>query len=166
VSPADTLGLVGVTAILTSVGAVTVSVSLGLTTDPTVAVIFVLPVASEVAKPVELLVATLGLLEDHCTPEVSAAVDPSVNVPVAVNCCVSPLATLGLVGVIAMLTSAAVVTVVNTLFGLVTDPIVAVMFALPMVTAPANPLALIMTTLVLLENHDALGVISAVDPSV
>jgi len=56
----------------------TVNTSAGLVTNPTVAVIFVVPVESVVAKPLALIVALLVLLEIHCTPVESVAVDPSV----------------------------------------------------------------------------------------
>ena len=60
----------------------------------TVAVMVVVPVASPVAKPDELTVAAAVLDDDHATPDESAFVVPSEYVPVAVNCCVSPAATL------------------------------------------------------------------------
>jgi len=143
---------VGDNDMLTSVTAVTVSVSLGLVMDPTFAVIFVVPIPSVLAKPLELIVATPVLLDAHVTPDESVAVEPSVYVPVAVNCFVSPLATLGLAGVTAMLTSALAATV-NTSAGLVTDPTFAVMFVVPVATVLAKPLELIVALLVLLDAH-------------
>jgi hypothetical protein len=58
--------------------------------------------------PTALLIVATPVLDDaHVTVAVRSAVEPSVNVPVAVNCCFVPLAITGLTGVAAMLTSAA-----------------------------------------------------------
>ena len=114
VVPSTTLGLAGVTAMETSVAAVTVSV-VDPETPPDVAVIVVVPAATGVANPSEpaalLIVATPVVDELQVTVVVRFCVVPSENVPVAVNCLVVPLATLGLVGVTAMETSVAAVTV-------------------------------------------------------
>ena len=56
----------------------TVRVSVGLVTLPRAAVIFVVPVASEWARPVLLMVATEGLAEAQVTWLVRLAVEPSV----------------------------------------------------------------------------------------
>jgi hypothetical protein len=98
VTPSATLGLAGVTAIETSVAAVTVSVSAGDTMAPRVAVMLVVPTVSVVAKPllgdVLLMVATAGVPEAHVTADVISAVLLSWKVPVALNCCGEPAATL------------------------------------------------------------------------
>src|SRR5580704_3375776 len=62
----------------------------------------VVPSATALAKPAELTVATLGDEELHVTVLVRFWVLPSVYVPVAVNCCVVPVAIEGLAGVTAM----------------------------------------------------------------
>ena len=108
------LGLVGVTAMDTSVAGVTVSV---VVPDilPDVAVIVVEPAATEVANPLDpaalLIAATAALDEFQVATIVKFCVEPFEYVPVAVNCLVVPMAMLGLVGVIAMETSVAGVTV-------------------------------------------------------
>ena len=49
-----------------------------------------------------LIVATDGVAEAQVTGLVRFCVVPSENVPVAVNCCVRPLAMLGFAGVTAI----------------------------------------------------------------
>jgi hypothetical protein len=65
VKPFATEGFVGVTAIDANVAGVTVSVALLLVTPLDVAVMFDVPVASVVAKPAELIVATEVVAEFH-----------------------------------------------------------------------------------------------------
>jgi hypothetical protein len=65
VSPFAIDGLTGVTAIDTSVAAVTVSVSPGLVTPPSAAVICVVPVPTPVASPALVIVATAGVPDTH-----------------------------------------------------------------------------------------------------
>jgi hypothetical protein len=83
------LGFVGVTSIETSSKFVTVK-SLVPETLPSVAVIVVVPVATELAAPslpaALLIVAVSGLLELQVTAAVRSCVVLSENVPVAVNC--------------------------------------------------------------------------------
>lgn len=99
-------GVAGVTEMETSVADVTVNVVEPLTPlVGSVAVIVVVPIAMDVAKPLEpaaLLTTTFGepvaleiallivaapvLDELHVTAVVRSCVVPSVNVPVAVNC--------------------------------------------------------------------------------
>src|SRR5260370_20111173 len=94
------LGVVGVTVIVDRVAAVTVSVVLP-ETPPKVAVIVVVPAATDVAKPCEppalLIVATAVLDELQVTSVVRPCVVKSVYVPVAVKCCVVPFVTVGTV---------------------------------------------------------------------
>jgi hypothetical protein len=116
-----TVGLGGVTAMDTRVGGVTVSVWGVLVIVPDAAVILVEPTASELAKPDPLMLTTLGAEEFHVAVLVKFAVVESVYVPVAVNCCVIPLATEGFVGVTAIEASAAALTA-NTTAELVTLP--------------------------------------------
>ena len=78
VSPLAMLGFVGVTAIDTSVAAVTVSVAVLLVTPLEVAVIAEVPVAIPVARPPVLMVATAGVAEFQAAVPVRLAVVPSV----------------------------------------------------------------------------------------
>lgn len=121
VSPDATDGFAGVTAIDTSVGAVTVSVATLLVMPPDAAVIFAVPSVSVAANPEPLIIATPVADEFHVAVLVRLAVLESVYVPVAVNCCVSPLATEALAGAMAIDTSVGAVTV-NTAALLVTPP--------------------------------------------
>jgi hypothetical protein len=59
----------------------------------------VLPLATPVARPAALTVATLGDLELQATKAVRSAVPPSAKRPVAANCCVLPAAMVGFTGV-------------------------------------------------------------------
>jgi hypothetical protein len=108
------LGLVGVTAMDTSVAGVTVKV---VEPDmlPDVAVIIVEPATAEAASPsvpaALLMAATPAADEFQITDVVRSCVVLSENVPMAVSCCVVPGAMLGLAGVIARETSVACVTV-------------------------------------------------------
>ena len=72
------LGFVGVTAIDTSVAAVTVSVAVLLVTPLEVAVIAVVPIATALARPDALMFATPGVAEFHAAVPVRFAVLPSV----------------------------------------------------------------------------------------
>ena len=60
-------------------------------TPPKVAIIVVVPVEMALAKPVEVMVATLTLLELHVTDVVMSPFVPSEYVAVAVYCCCSPV---------------------------------------------------------------------------
>jgi len=84
VVPIDMLELAGVTAIDTSVAALTVSDALPVTV-PEIALIVVVPVPTAVARPDASMVETLIGDADHVT-EVSSWVLPSSKVPMAVNC--------------------------------------------------------------------------------
>ena len=87
----------GVTAIDCKVAAVTVSVVLPLMA-PDVAEIVDEPTPAPVAKPPAVIVVTEVVAEAHVTALVRFCVLPSLNVPVAVNCCVRPLASEGFAG--------------------------------------------------------------------
>jgi len=114
VVPLTMLGLVGETAIDTSVAEVTAKVD-----DPEIlpdaAVIVVDPAATDVASPLDppalLMAATAAADEPQVTVVVRSCVVSSENVPMAVNCSAVPLTMLGLVGVTAMDMSVAGVTV-------------------------------------------------------
>ena len=140
VVPLTMLELAGVTAMETSVAEVTVSV-VEPDTLPDVALIVVEPAATDVANPLEpaalLMAATAASDELQVTVVVRSCVVLSENVPVATNCWFEPLTMLGLIGVIAMDTSVAEVTVT------VVDPDVlphfAVIFAMPGLVALVLP---------------------------
>ena len=72
-----TEGEVGVTAILTKVAGVTVRVATAEVTFPNCAVIFVVPVATLVARPEELMVAVAGVAETQVAVEVKSLLEPS-----------------------------------------------------------------------------------------
>ena len=140
VVPFAMLGSAGVTAIDTSAAALTVNVVVP-EIKPDVAVIVVEPSALALARPSEPrafeIVATTSSDEDHVTAEVRSWVEASVYVPVAVNCCVVPLAMLGSGGVTSIDTSAAAVTV-NVVAPEI-RPDVAVIVVTPVVLALARP---------------------------
>ena len=69
------------------------------------------PRPTALARPAVLTVATVAAEELHVAVLLRFCVVPSVYVPVAVNCCVPPLAIDGFAGVTAMDTSVAAVTV-------------------------------------------------------
>jgi len=147
-------GFAGVNAIDTNVAAVTVSVSAGLVTPFSDAVICEVPTAIPLAKPAELIVATLVVPELHVTLAVKFCVLLSVYVPVAVNCCVVPFAIVGLAGVTAIDTTVAGSTVSVTA-GLVIPFSDAVICELPTPTLVARPAELIVATDVVAEFHAA-----------
>ncbi len=87
----------GTTAILTRAGGPTVRLAAPENVW-LVAETIVVPAASPVASPAAVMVATVGLAADQRTREVKSSVVPSENRPVAVNCCVVPLAIEGPAG--------------------------------------------------------------------
>lgn len=100
--------------------------------------IVVVPVVRVVTLPVPLpTVATAGLEEVQVTAVVSSRVDPSVKVPVAMNCTVVPVAKEGLLGTMASETSTAGLTVNVVLADIV--PSVAVIKVPPADTLVASP---------------------------
>jgi hypothetical protein len=152
VVPSAILGLVGLTAMDTSVAEVTAS-EVDPDVLPDVAVIVVEPVATEVTNPLEpaaLLMAAIVVVDDfQVTDVVRFCVEPSEYVPVAVNCLVVPSAMLGFVGVIAMETSVAGVTVSVAVPEILPD--VAVIVVEPAATdvaLPLEPAALLMAATV------------------
>src|SRR5215831_6608048 len=142
VRPLAILGAGGVTWIDTSVAAVTVSIAAGEATPLKLALMLVEPVPAEEARPFVvaalLMVATAEFVDDHVTDWVRSCVEPSVKTPVAVNCCVRPLAMLGLGGVTWSEASVAAVTVSVTP-GEVIPLKVAPMLVEPMPPADASP---------------------------
>ena len=154
-------GLTGVTAIDTSVAAVTVNVSAGLVTPPNAAVICELPIATPLAKPVELIVATDVVPDTHVACELKSCVVLSLYVPVAVNCFVVPFAIDGFTGVTAIDTSVAAVTV-NVSAGLVTPFSAAVIGDVPTPAPVARPPEVIVATELVPDTHVACDVRSCV----
>jgi hypothetical protein len=138
VVPLETVGFAGVTAMDCNVAAVTVSTSAGDVTLPWVAVMLLVPTLTPVARPPAAIVATAGVADAHVAVAVRFCVLLSVNVPVAVNCCVRPLAIDGLTGVTAIDFKVAAVTV-STSTGEVTPFKLAVMLLVPTATPVARP---------------------------
>ena len=92
----------GVIAIDSTTADVTVKVAVP-DTEPELAVMTADPGATAVTRPeVAFTLAMAGALEVQVTVLVKSRVLVSLKVPVAVNCCASPLARLGVVGVIAI----------------------------------------------------------------
>jgi hypothetical protein len=104
------VGFAGVTAIETSVVAVTVSVAEPFTA-PKTALILLVPVPTAVTIPPAVMVATPALCELQVTELVMFCVELSAYVPVAVNCSEVPLAIDKFGAVTAIETSVAAVTV-------------------------------------------------------
>src|SRR6185437_13818669 len=68
-----------------------------------VALMVLVPLAATtVASPPAVIVATEVVAEFHVTEPVMFETPPSLNVPVAVNCCVNPFAPVGFAGVTAI----------------------------------------------------------------
>ncbi|HXO06277.1 MAG TPA: hypothetical protein VN884_11680 [Candidatus Sulfotelmatobacter sp.] len=145
-------GFAGVTAIDTSVGAVTVSVVEPLMA-PEVALIVLVPVATPVANPPVVIVATVVVEELHVAVLVKFCVELSEKVPVAVNCSVAPFAMEEFAGVTVIDTSVAEVTVriVEPLMA----PEAALIVLVPAATPVASPPAVIVATLAVCEVHIA-----------
>src|SRR5260370_1282824 len=152
VAPLPIDGFAGVTAMDASVAGVTVS-SVEPVMLPLVAEIVEVPTPTVVAKPVALIVATVAVAEAH-TALPSTCVELSLNVPVAVNCCVAPLVIDGFAGVTAMEVSVAGVTVSSV--EPVMLPLVAEIVEVPVPTAVAKPVSVIVATVAVAEAHTAL----------
>lgn len=78
---------------------------------PDVAVIVVLPIVLAVARPVAAIEATELVVELQVAVAVKSWVEPSVYVPVAVNCCSTPSGIVAFPGVTAIDTRFGAVTV-------------------------------------------------------
>ncbi len=118
-------------------------------TPPLLAVILVEPLLTLVAKPVLFIVAAAGLLDVQVSAPKVAAV-PSVNVPLAKNCCVFPTRTLVDAGVMVSVANTGAVTVKVELLEVM--PFAeAVMVLVPSASAAATPLPLSTTIEVLLD---------------
>jgi hypothetical protein len=162
VAPLAIDGFAGVTAIDCSIAAVTVRVVEPLIA-PDVALIVEVPTPAPVARPAALIVAVEVVPEDHVTVLVRFWVVPSLNVPVAVNCCVAPLAIEGFAGVTAIDCSVAAVTV-RTVEPLI-PPDVALIVEVPTPAPVARPAALIVAVVVVPELHVTVLVRFCVVPS-
>ena len=135
-SPSGVVEDAGFTAIATTAAGITVN-NVDPFIAPRVALTVAVPVAREVPSALELTVATAVFAEPQVAEAVRSCLLPSVNVPVAVNCCVVPRAIDGLEGFTAIETSAATPAV-----RVVEDeiaPEVAEMLELPVATLVANP---------------------------
>src|ERR1700678_977327 len=155
-------GFAGVTAIDCSVAAVTVS-KVDPLMDDDVAVIVEVPTPAPLARPVVLIVAVVVVPEDQVTLDVRFCVEPSLNVPVAVNCCVAPLAIDGFAGVTAIDCSVSAVTVSKVEPEI--DDDVAVIVELPTPAPLARPPVLIVAMVVVPEDQVTLDVKFCVVPS-
>jgi hypothetical protein len=98
----------------------------------------VVPAVKPVASPWELIVALAGDDEVQTTTAETSCVLESLNVPVAVNCFVVSGAIVEFAGATAMETRLAPVTVSEAVP--LTEPEVAVIVAVPVLTPMANPL--------------------------
>jgi hypothetical protein len=142
--------VVGVTAIDTSVAGVTVSVTPEEVTVPCAAVIVVVPAATPVAMPEALIVAAAVLEDAHVTLPLRSCVVWLLNVPVAVYAWVIPAAIEAVVGVTAIETSTADVTV-RVAPGEVTPLCVAAIVVVPAAIPVAIPEALMIAAEVFVE---------------
>jgi hypothetical protein len=139
----------------TTTGGVTVRLAVPVK-DPEVALIVAVPTALARAAPAELTLTIAGADELHVAVLVRFCVLPSLYVPAAVNCCVSPAAIEGLAGV--TLTEARTGEVTVSIAAPCTVPEPAVIVVLPTIKPPARPAALIVAT----EGADELHVADAV----
>ncbi len=136
------------------------------------AVILVDPMPpNDVARPCvpgRLLIVAIDVFEEnHVTVLVMSCEKPSVNFPVAVNCCVPPKTMLAEEGVTSMEDSAAGVTVRVAPFDVIPKR-VAVIVVVPWlrpVATPFDPDALLIVAVVFEESHVTAEVISNVEPS-
>ena len=106
-------------------------------TPPTVALMVVVPRPTAVIRPVASMVATVVLELVQLAFAVRFWVLPSVNVPVAVNCCVGRRAMEAKSGVTEMDTSSGGITLSTV--EPVTPPTVALMVVVPAARAVASP---------------------------
>ena len=108
--PFAMLGLTGVTAIDTSTAGPTFTAMVP-EIAPDVALTCATPWAAPVSRPPAVTVATDVFEDDHVAVLVMSTVLPSEYVPVAVSCCVVPLAIVGFAGVTEIETRTAGLTV-------------------------------------------------------
>jgi hypothetical protein len=128
-----------------------------------VAAIVVVPPPCAVARPPDEIVATGVFDELHVTLDVTFAVVLLLYVPVAVNCCVDPLAKLGSEGVTVIAVKVGGAATVNV--PLPACPLsVAEIVAFPGESAVASPDELTLATVPLLDAHVAEVVTLPVEP--
>jgi hypothetical protein len=132
--PGASEGVDGVMAIETSDAAVTVN-AVDPLTEPEVAEMVAPPCTTLTANPALLIVAVAGAFDDQVAVLVRFWVLASVNVPVAVNCCVAPDGSVGIAGVTTIETKTAGVTVT------VVEPLIVPEVAVIVVLPTATPLA-------------------------
>ena len=120
-------------------------------TDPEVALITLDPTPAPVARPPEVIVAVDVVAEAQVTEAVRFCVLLSLYVPVAVNCCVWPLAIEGLAGVTAIETRVAEPTVSTV--DPDTEPEVALMTLVPTPAPVARPPEVMVAVDVVAEAH-------------
>jgi hypothetical protein len=128
-----------------------------------IAVIDAVPAVRPLAKPVVLTVAIATALDDQTLEPVRFFVVPSVNVPVAVNCCVVPARSVTVAGVTARETSVGDGTVSMVLPDTM-PPEKAAIRVEPDATAVANPVVLIVAVAVEVEVQLTLPVMFCVVP--
>src|SRR5579859_935482 len=133
------------------VSEITVSVTAGVdVTPPCDAVICVVPAATPVARPVAEIVAVAGVPEFQVTVADMSDEVPSLNVPVAVNCCVAPtFKCAGVAGVTAIEVREKTVSVTAGVD--VTPACDAVICVVPAATPVARPVAEIVAVAVVPE---------------
>jgi len=119
------------------------------------------PVAKALANPVALIEATVPFEELQVTELVRSWDDPSLNLPLAVNCCVAPTGIEGLLGLTVIELRLITVRVIMPVIG----PDVACIVVVPTASAVANPEALIEATVVFEELQPTEPVTSCDDPS-
>lgn len=127
---------VGETEIDTSAAAATVNV-VEFEIEPTVALMFVVPMPALVADPGSPITATVAFEEFQFAVAVKSCELPSVYVPVAANCCVAPREIVGASGPIAIETNAAGATVSDA--EALTEPELMPIVVVPEVNVVAKP---------------------------
>src|ERR1700690_1372905 len=129
---------------------------------PLTALMVVLPAATPVASPAELIVGAAVLEELQVTALVRSCVLSVLKLPVAVNCSGSPTKVVAGTGDSTIASSAGAVTV--SVVEAETLPKVALIAEVPAVIVEARPEALIVATAAVPELHVTLVVMSAVLP--
>ena len=120
-------------------------------TDPDAAVMVVVPPAMLVARP-DVLIVAIAMFDDVQTALlVTSLTLLSLNVPVALNCCVPPTRIDALAGVTAMEASVAGPT--TKIVEPVIRPDVALIVVVPWLTPVARPAGLIVATPSVVELH-------------
>jgi hypothetical protein len=156
------VGFTGVTAMDCNVAAVTVR-PVEPTMDDEVALIVEAPTPVPVARPPAMIVAAAVFDELQVAVLVRFWVEPSLNVPVAVNCCAAPFTIEGFAGVTAIDCSVAAVTVSPVEPTM--DDDVALIVDVPTAAPVARPAAVMVALAVFDELHVTVLVRFCVVPS-